>query len=70
VGDVLGADGAALPGAFHLGAAEAEEVGFGEGGDQGGDELRAVEVAACLAGGEKDARVGGYGDGLILERVL
>jgi len=68
VGDVLGADDAALAGALHLCAAEAEEAGGGERGVQGGDELGTVVVAAGLAGGEKDERVGRGGDGLILIR--
>ncbi len=55
VGDVLGADDAALAGALHLQAAEAEEAGCGKLGLQGFDELGAVVIAAGLAGGEEDA---------------
>jgi len=57
VGDVFRANDAALPGIPHLGPAEAEELGMGKAGFEGNDKLRAVVVAACLSGGEKDSRV-------------
>jgi len=62
VGDIFGADDALLALALHLVAAEADERGRWQGRPEGGDELRAVVVAAGLAGREEDARVGGIGD--------
>ena len=68
VGDVFGADDALLPGALHLLPAESGEGGGGECFAESVDDLGAVVIARCLAGGEEEVRVGRGGDGASLSR--
>ena len=63
VGDVFGANDALLARELHVLAAEAGEGGGRERLAEGLNELRAVEVAGGLAGGDEEVRVGGSGDG-------
>ena len=62
VGDVFGADDAALAGFGHLVAAETGEGGGGECGGECADDLCAVVVARGLTGREEEVRVGRRGD--------
>jgi len=62
VGYVFGADDAVLAGFGHALAAETGEGGLGDFVAQGIDELRAVDVAGGLTGGEEEVRVGRSGD--------
>ena len=64
-GDVFGTDDAGLTGLCHVRAAEAGEGCAWEGLAEGVDDLRAIEVAGGLAGGEEEVRVGIGGDVLV-----
>ena len=55
VGDVFSPDDSLLSGGLHLGASEAEEGGVGVAPGELVDDLGAVVVSGCFAGGDEDA---------------